>query len=109
MPVERNAFAERWAPRGRFAFCCVTADFDFGVLVALADGPAFALLEVGGPPWDIDVVQGHGAGLHVGAGAHFFGRSDEHRDLAAVALVEQLQSFVGGAGIVDEPYRRGSP
>lgn len=43
----------------------------------------------------------------VGAGAHFFGRSDEHRDLAAVALVEQLQSFVGGAGIVDEPYRRG--
>ena len=85
----------------------IVEDFHGGVLVALADHPPFALLEIGGPPRDIDMVQRHGAGLHVGAGSHFLCRADQYRHCAAVAFIEQPQSVLGGAGIVDEPDRGG--
>jgi len=39
------------------AFGGVADDLDLGVLVALADDAAFALLDVGGAPGAVDVVQ----------------------------------------------------
>ena len=55
----------------------VVEDVDFIVLVALALDSAFALLQVGRTPGDVDVVQGGQPGLHVSAGAHLLGATDE--------------------------------
>ena len=47
-------------------------------------------------------MQCDSAGLDVGSGAHFLGGADEHRDLAAVAVIEQAQLVFGFFGVVDE-------
>ena len=73
-----------------------------GKQVALPDHPALTLLDVAGLPGYVDVVQRHGALLHVGAGAHARGRANQDADLAAVDRIEQGQLLVIGVGLLDE-------
>ena len=72
--VDEQCFGLYFLPHHRVVggFGDVVQYFDDLVLVALADDSAFSLFKVGGSPRDVDVVQRDGAGLHVGAGAHFF-------------------------------------
>ena len=68
----------------------VPQDLDFGVVVALAQDAAFALGDVGGPPGAVEVVQGDGAVLDVGADAHLLGGADQDGDGPGAAGGEQL-------------------
>ena len=77
----------------------------FGVVVALAQDAAFALGDVGGPPGAVEVVQGDGADLDVGADAHLLGGADENGDAAGAAGGEQLALVPVGLRLVDEPDR----
>src|SRR5258705_5853998 len=89
------------------AFGDVVEDLDGGVLVALPDDAALALLEIGWAPGHIDVMQGRGAGLHVGAGPHLFRRAHQNGHLAGGALAEQFELVGRLEGVVDETYRFG--
>jgi hypothetical protein len=80
----------------------VADDLDLGVLVALADDAAFALFDVGGPPGAVDVVQGDGAGVDVGADAHLLGGPNEHGELAVAAAGEEPGPGFVVAGVVNE-------
>ena len=83
----------------------VPVDLDLGVEVALAQDAAFALGDVGGPPGGVEVVQGDGPVLHVGADAHLLGGADQDGDAAVAAGGEQLGLVPVGLGFVDEPDR----
>ena len=83
--------------------CHVAQDTHLGVEVALADDAPLPLLQVGGAPRAVQVVQGDGAVLHVGAHTHLLRRPDEHGDAAVAAGVEQVLLVPVGAGFVDEP------
>ena len=71
-------------------------------LVALANDAPFALLNVGGLPRNVDVVQRDKAVLHVGAGAHARGRADQHADVARLHKVEQGLLLNVGVGLLHE-------
>ncbi|MCE0497974.1 MAG: hypothetical protein LV481_08530 [Methylacidiphilales bacterium] len=58
----------------------VTEDFHFEILIALAQNPALALLDVGRPPWGVDVVQRDQAFLNIRPGAHHLGASHHDPD-----------------------------
>ena len=81
----------------------VADDLDFLVQVALADDASFALVDVGGTPGSIEVVQGHGAVLHVGADAHLLGRADQDSDVPGPARGEQPGQVGIGLRLVHEP------
>ena len=83
----------------------VPDDLDLGVEVALAQDAAVALGDVGGPPGRVQVVQGDGAVLDVGADAHLLGGADQDGDPAGAAGGEQLGLVPVGLGLVDEPDR----
>ena len=70
-----------------------------------------ALLQIGGAPGDVNVIQGSQAGLNVPAGSHLLGTADQHRHLAADALIAQQAHLVGLARFVHEPdlLRRHAP
>jgi len=72
------------------AFGDVAVDRDLGVLVALPLDASFPLGQVRGSPRAVQVVQGHCAGLHVGADAHLGGGADEDLHGPGAAGVEQL-------------------
>ena len=76
---------------------------DFGVVVALAQDAAFALGDVGGPPGAVEVVQGDGAELDVGADAHLLGAADQDGDGSGAAGGEQFSFVPVGFRVVDEP------
>ena len=80
-------------------------DLDLGVEVALPQDAAVALGDVGGPPGCVQVVQGDGPVLHVGADAHLLGRTDQDSDPPGPAGGEQLGLVPVGLGFVDEPDR----
>ena len=75
------------------------------VEVALAQDAAVALGDVGGPPGRVQVVQGDGPVLDVGADAHLLGGPDQDGDPAGAAGGEQLGLVPVGLGLVDEPDR----
>jgi len=67
------------------SFGDVSQDLDLGVVVALAQDAAFALGDVGGAPGAVEVVQGDGAELDVGADAHLLGAADQDGDGSGAA------------------------
>jgi hypothetical protein len=85
--------------------CCPPDDLDFGVEVALPDDAAFALGDVRGPPRGVQMVEGDGAVLDVGADAHLLGRADQHGDVPGPAGGEEPREFGVVLGFVDEPDR----
>jgi hypothetical protein len=54
-------------------------------------------------PGGVEVVQGHGAVLHVGANTHLLGRADQHRDVPGPAGSEQPGQVGVCLGFVHEP------
>ena len=76
-----------------------------GVEVSLPQDAAVALGDVGGPPGRVQVVQGDGPVLDVGADAHLLGGADQDGDPAGPAGGEQLRLVPVGLGLVDEPDR----
>ena len=71
-------------------------------LVALADDPAFALLQVGGAPRCIQVMQGHQPILHVHACAHLGGGAEQHAHAAATDFGKQISLLQVRLRVVDE-------
>ena len=71
-------------------------------LVALADNPAFTLLQVGGAPRCIQVMQGHQPILHVHAGAHLGGGAEQHAHAAATDFGKQISLLQVRLRVVDE-------
>src|ERR1700722_10958668 len=71
------------------------------VLIAEAENAALALLDLGGLPGGVEMVQRHQAFLHVGAGAHLGRAADQYSDLAAAYLVEQCLFLGVGVGVSD--------
>jgi hypothetical protein len=67
----------------------------------LPDDAAFALGDVGGPPRGVEVVQGNGAVLDVGA--DLLCRPDQDGDMPGAAGSEQASEVGVGLGLVDEP------
>ena len=60
----------------------VAVDLHLFVRVALAQYPAFALLDVARAPWRVEVMKCHKPSLNVGAGAHLFGGAEQDADSA---------------------------
>ncbi len=85
------------------AFGDVREDLDALVLVALPDDAAFSLFEVSGSPGYVDVVQGDGAWLDVGAGSHLFGGAEDNGDATVSAVRVELRLFRCFRVVVDEP------
>ena len=73
------------------------------VLVALPEGPAVTLRQVGRPPGAVEVVQGAEARLDVGTDSHLFGGADQHSDPALSKGGKQLSLGLVVLGLVDEP------
>ena len=71
-------------------FCDIGVDVHLVILVALPDDPALPLLEVGGPPGTVQVVQRREFLLNIGAGSHLLGGADQHPDLPRAHLAKQL-------------------
>jgi hypothetical protein len=84
----------------------VADDLDVGVEVALAHDPAVALLDVGGPPRRVEVVQRDRALLNVRADAHLLARADQHADPAVAGRGEHLRLLRVVLRLVDVPDRR---
>jgi len=63
----------------------------------------FALVDVGGAPGRVEVVQRDGAVLGVGSGAHLLGRADQHGDVPGPARGEQAGQVGVGLRLVHEP------
>ena len=70
-------------------------------MVALPHDAPKALLQVAGPPWAIEIMQGDEPVLHIGSGSHFCGAAHEDTHLAAAHLGEQLLFLLLGVGGVD--------
>ena len=81
----------------------VADDRHFLVLVALPHDATVALGDVGGPPRAVQVVQGDGAGLDVGANAHLLRRADQYRDVAGAGCGEQAGLLDVGLRLVHVP------
>ena len=71
------------------------------VRIALAQDAAVALLDLGGLPGGIEVMQRHEAFLDVGAGAHLLRAADQHPDDAGADLLEQGLFLGVGVGIAN--------
>ena len=80
----------------------IAGDGHLGVLVALTDGTALPLGDVGGPPRAVHVVQRAETALDVGAHPHLLGGADEHRHPPVTAAGEELGLGLVVAGLVDE-------
>lgn len=80
----------------------VANDGHLGVLVPLAQRPALALFDVGRPPRAVEVMEGHQAGLDVGAHSHLLRRAHQHRYRAGPTGGEQLGLGPVVAGLVHE-------
>ena len=74
------------------SFGDVAVDLDFGVVVALPQDSAFALLDVARPPRGVEVMEGDEPLLHVGPGAHFLGGAEEDADAPGIDRVKQRLS-----------------
>src|ERR1035441_5763828 len=60
-----------------------------GILVALAQYSALALLDVAGPPRSVEVMEGNEPLLYVHSGAHFLCRTKKDADAAGVHRIKQ--------------------
>ena len=72
------------------------------VFVALAHDAPLSLLEVGGPPWTIEMVECDEPLLDVRTRAHFKCGADEHPHLSGIDLAEQRLLLPFCLGRVDE-------
>ena len=79
----------------------VAVDRHFRVLVALAEDAALPLLDLGGFPRGVKVMQGDQAFLDVGAGAHLLRAADQHAHRAASDFLEQGLFLGVGIGVAD--------
>ena len=70
-------------------FGSVSEDIDLVVLVALANDPAFPLLDLRRQPWDIEMVESLEPQLCIDAGPHRLGTPDQEADLAGADIAEQ--------------------
>src|SRR5699024_7259434 len=75
---------------------------DLGVGVALTEYAALALLNVGGSPGAVEVVQGDRATLDVGAGAHGLGGADQDGDVAVAGVSENRRLVAVVLGFLHE-------
>lgn len=71
------------------------------ILVSLAQDAPLPLLNVGGPPGTIQMVQRHKPVLDIGARPHFGGGPQQHPDLPLADLGEQLRLLRLGLGVVN--------
>jgi hypothetical protein len=76
-------------------------DLDFGIVVALPQYPALALLDVPRSPWRIEVVESDEPLLHVRPGAHFFGGAQQDADAAGIHGVKQCLLLAVRIGVMD--------
>src|SRR5208282_2465092 len=83
-------------------------DLDLVVFVALALDPALALLDLGGKPGNVELVQGLQTTLRIDAGAHGLGRTDQDADLAAVDGGEQSLLGAGLLEVLLDALRKGA-
>lgn len=72
--------------------------------VALTRDAPFALFEVAGTPWGIEVVEGDEPVLHVRPHAHLGRTAQEHAHIAGAHFGEQLLLFHVRVRRVDEGY-----
>ena len=66
----------------------VAMDLDFGIIVTLPQDSALALLDIPRSTRGVEVVQSDEPPLYVGAGAHFFGRSEQDAYAPGVYRIE---------------------
>jgi len=85
----------------------VPVDLDLRILVALAQNPAFALLDIARAPRNVNVVKRDRAGLDVRAHAHLLRRADQHAHVPGSAGGEQAALLSVVAGFVHEPHLSG--
>ena len=71
------------------------------ILVALAQYPALALLDVAWPPRRVEVVERHKALLYVGAGGHFLRGAKQDADAPGIDRIKQRLLLRVGIGVVD--------
>ena len=80
----------------------VAVDLNLFIRVALAQYPAFPLLDVARAPWRIQVMKCHETSLNVGAGAHLFGRTEQYAHSARIHAIEKHLLGGVGLGVMDE-------
>jgi hypothetical protein len=80
----------------------VTEDLHFRVGVALAQDAALALLDIGGTPRGVEVMQGNQALLDIGPRAHLLRAAKEDADLTGANVAEQLQLGVVALVVLNE-------
>ena len=68
----------------------IGVDLYLVVFITLSDDTALSLLEVGGTPGAVQVVQGNQFLLDIGAGAHLLCGTEQDPDLSAAYLAEQF-------------------
>src|SRR5580700_6787366 len=80
----------------------VAVDPHLGVQIPLPQDASLSLLDVARAPGRIQMVQGGKAALHVCAGTHFFGGTDENAYPASVDGIEQVHLGRVAVSVVNE-------
>src|SRR5438477_8948837 len=80
----------------------VTVNLDGLILVALPQNSSFPLLNVGGTPGGVQVMQRDEPLLNIGAGAHLLSAAHEDADPASAHLLEQRVLFGVAVIILNE-------
>ena len=75
------------------AFRYIPIDFHLLIFIALADDTPQPLLQIGGPPRAVQVMQGNELILDVSACAHFGRGTQQHPHLPGAHLGKQLLLF----------------
>src|SRR6266852_1027693 len=86
------------------SFGDVAIDRYFFVLIALTKDAAVALLDLGGLPRRVEMMQGDKAFLDVGAGTHFLGAADQHAHRTLPDLLEEGLLLGVGFGVAHGGY-----
>ncbi len=79
----------------------IAIDGYFLILVSLSQDAAFALLNFGGLPRGVEVMQCNEALLYIRAGAHFLSAADEDADGTVADFLEEGLFLGVGFGIAD--------
>jgi len=99
--IKRTSFTSHPHISVERSFGDVAIDRDFLVFVALAKDAAVALLDLGGFPGGVEVMQRDQAFLDVGAGAHFLGTADQDANRALPYLLEERLFLGVRLGVTD--------
>ena len=79
----------------------VAVNIHLAIFIALSDDTALPLLKIRGPPWTVQMVQGHQLLLAVGSGTHTLCAAQQHTHLTGPYLAEQVFFLCLRLGIVD--------